>query len=394
MEQNLSINSTLTKMTRENYLPLFDNQITTKPSAFMAKIKKQKLTSDSITAGAPIGLNGGFGFGAEGLATPAAAGQLYEKFNVRAKDAYVNLAISVKATKLATKGGSLVDALHNEVTSAYAAAEWNMGRALFGDGTGKLTDFEAMSEASNTITVNDTRNLKEGLVIDVYADKGTSPVSNGKQRRIVSVDRAKKTVTIDGDPVNFGKGFMTVQNSFGKEITGLNAIFDDSIETLYGVKKSENPVLYPTTVECSDDIYEAVITEALMTAEDDKNSEVDLLLCGKGAYMRYVQYLRENNFRVEDNTHTIEGGFKAIKFLINNRIADVVYEKFVPNDEIWGVSTKSFIYAHTAWDFAALDGAGAFNLMENSSVYRALLASYGELICSNPGGCVRITGCC
>ena len=43
MEQNLSINSKLTKMTRENYLPLFDNQITTKPSAFMAKIKKRKL---------------------------------------------------------------------------------------------------------------------------------------------------------------------------------------------------------------------------------------------------------------------------------------------------------------------------------------------------------------
>ena len=394
MEQNLSINSKLTKMTRENYLPLFDNQITTKPSAFMAKIKKEKLKSDSITAGAPIGINGGFGFGAEGLATPAAAGQLYEKFNVRAKDAYVNLAISVKATKLATKGGSLVDALHNEITSAYNAAEWNMGRALFGDGTGKLTTIPAMSGASNTITVDDTRNLKEGLVIDVYADGGSTPVSNGKARRILSVSRKDKTITIDGDAVNFGKGFITVQNSYGKEITGLNAIFDDSIETLYGVVKAENPVLYPTTVDAEGDISDTIITESLMIAEDDKNSEVDLLLCGKGAYMNYLRYMRENNFRVEDNTHTIEGGFKAIKFLINNRIADVVYDKFVPDNEIWGVSSKSFIYAHTAWDFAALDGAGAFNLMENSSVYRALLASYGELICNNPGGCVRIHNCC
>ena len=392
ISQDLSINSTLTKMTRENYLEVFDNQITTKPSAFMAKIKKQKLKSDSITAGAPIGLNGGFGFGAEGLATPAAAGQLYEKFHVTAKDAYVNLAISVKATKLATKGGALVDALHNEITSAYTAADWNIGRALCGNGTGILTTIEASN--GNTIKVADTRCLKEGLVIDIYATGGTTPVAGGKARRIKSLDRAAKTITVDGDSQSFDAGFITVQNSLNKEITGLGAIFDNSVTTLYGVNKEDNPVLYPTAIDAGHDVNDSFITDALMTAEDDKNSQVDLLMCGRDSYNHYVQYLRENNIRVEDRTHVIAGGFKAIKFLVGNREVDVVYEKFVPSGEMWGVESGKFIYAYTPWDFATLDGAGAFNLMENSSVYRALLASYSELICKNPGGCVRIYNCC
>lgn len=392
--QDLSIGSALTKITKENYLDLFDNQITTKSSPFMAKIKKEKLTAAEIVSGAPIGINGGFGFGAEGAETPLAGGQLYERFKATAKDAYVNLGISVKSTKLATKAGSLVDAVHQEIVSSYASAEWNLGRALFGNGTGILTTIEAMNSAGNTITVKDTSHLKEGLTIDIFATGQTTPTTNGKQRRITGIDRANKTITIGGDAATFGAGFITVQNSLNREITGLGAIFDNNITSLYGVSKAENPVLYPTVVDAEKDIDDGIITNALLDAEDNKNSEVDTLLCGREAYNAYVRYLRTNNVRVEEISKAIVGGFKAIKFLVGNREVDVVYEKFVPSKEMWGVESGKFVYVHTPFDFAALDGGNAFNLLENSSVYRALLASYGELIAKNPGGCVRITNCC
>lgn len=394
MVQDLSTASTLTKMTRENYLPLFDNLLTTNPSPFMAKIKKETLTSAEIVSGAPLGINGGFGFGEEGLATPAAGGQLYERFKATAKDAYVNLAISVKATKLGTKAGSLVDALHSEIESAYKSAEWNMGRALFGNGTGILTTIKALSSAGNVITVDNTAYLKEGLIIDIYATGGSSPVTGGKQRRITSVDRKNKTITISGEAQAFAAGFITVQNSYNREITGIGAIFDTSVTSLYDVKKADNPALYPTEVDAQGDISDGIITNALLDAEDDKNSAVDMLLCGRDAYNAYIEYLRTNNVRVEEISKEISGGFKAIKFIIGNREVDVVYEKFVPSKEMWGVETGSFIYKRTPFDFATLDKANAFTLMENNSVYRALLASYGELICKNPGGCVRISRCC
>ena len=115
-----------------------------------------------------------------------------------------------------------------------------------------------------------------------------------------------------------------------------------------------------------------------------------MLLCGDGAYDAYVAYLRTNNIRVEDISHTLKGGFKAIKFIFGNREVDIVNEEHVPSAEMWGIDSK-VVKLHTQeWNFADLQGGGIFNLMENQSVYRALLANYGNLICENPGGCVRI----
>ena len=119
-----------------------------------------------------------------------------------------------------------------------------------------------------------------------------------------------------------------------------------------------------------------------------------MILCGDEAYDHYVSYLRVNNIRVEDMSHTIQGGFKAIKFIFGNKEVDIVNESFVPAREMWGVETGCLELHSLDWNFAELQNGGIFNLMENQSCYRALLANYGDLICTNPGGCVRITNCC
>jgi hypothetical protein len=64
----------------------------------------------------------------------------------------------------------------------------------------------------------------------------------------------------------------------------------------------------------------------------------------------------------------------------------------VPKTEAWAVDTSSFILQQTPWEFVS-NGGSIFTLQANSSVFRALLASYGNLICTNPGGCVRFTDC-
>ena len=135
-----------------------------------------------------------------------------------------------------------------------------------------------------------------------------------------------------------------------------------------------------------------MITKALREAKNDKNSNVDMILCGDTAYDSYVEYLRTNNIRVEDMSHTIQGGFKAIKFIFGNKEVDIVNESFVPDTEMWGVETGCLEFHSLDWNFAELQGGGIFNLMEGYSNYRALLANYGDLICTNPGGCVRLTG--
>lgn len=387
--------ATIEKALTENYLPAWENMLNIKPSALLSKIKQPPLTADKIVASAPVGLSGGFGYGAEGAATPAAGGVRVERFDARSKDMYVNIVISQKAVKLASsKGSSMINALDTEIQGAYDTANWNVGRSLFGNGTGILTTSKALAVAGNTIEVDDVKYLKEGLIIDIYATGGTAPQPNGSERRLLSIDRENKTITIGGDPATFSAGFITVQKSYNREITGLGAIFDDSITTLYGVNKANNPYIKPIVISADQDIDDTVITRALRTAEREKNSKVDMILCGDDAFDAYSAYLKVNNVRVEQISHELKGGFKAIKFIFGNREVDVVNESFIPDKEMWGVETGKIEFHKLGWNFAELQGGGIFNLMENQSCYRALLTNYGELLCKNPGGCIRLTNCC
>lgn len=387
-EQNLK---TFEKALKEIYLPAWRNQLNTEPTALLGKIKKIPLKGNEIVASAPIGLSGGFGFGEEGQNTPEAGHVRFERFKTTAKDMYVNICISAKAVRLGTTSGAMADSLTTEVQGAYETAKWNVGRSIFGNGTGVLSNVEALSSAGNVLTVSDATYLKEGLIIDIYKTGGAVPVLTG--RRITAVDRAGKKITISGEATTVEAGFITVQNSYKREITGLGAVFDDNITSIYGVNKSDNPFLKPVSIDSGSDIDDGTITKALRRAKVDKNSNVDMLLCGDDAYDNYVNYLRTNNIRVEEMSHTISGGFKAIKFIFGNQEVDIVNEEFVPAGEMWGVDTKSLELHSQEWSFAELNGGGAFNLMENKSVYRALLANYGDLICTNPGGCVRIYNC-
>lgn len=393
--QNLALEKTQ-KVLKENYEKLLSNQLGTTPSALISKIKKVPIKGNTTVSAAQVGLSGGFGFSAEGAATPASGAVQFERFQVVPKDMYVDIEISAKAVELGGPSGSMADLLHTEVMGGHETGKWNLGRSLFMDGTGVLTTFSNMGSASTTITVASTKYLKEGLIIDFYNKNGTTPQTNGAGRRIVSIDRANKTITIDGS-YQFSStdnlGFITVQNSFGRELTGLGAIFSDSITSIYGVTKSTSPFLYPVVVDGGNDVDDGIITKTLRTARNEKNSNVDLILAGDDAYDNYVNYLRVNNIRVEDMSHTIQGGFKAIQFLFGDKVVDIVNESFVPDKEMWGVDTGVCKFYQTDWHFLQLQNGGIFNLMEGKSAYRALLANYGDFFCGNPGGCIRITNC-
>ena len=409
-EINYSRVQTLTNMEKalkENYLPVWRNGLTIEPSPLLGKIKKVKLTSNKIVTSAPIGLSGGFGYGAEGYATPQAGPVPFERFETYAKDMYVNIALSAKSVRLTGSGGSMANALDTEVKAAYETAKWNVGRSLFGNGSGILAYIEAVNN-SNTFKLKTTyteggeevtipnahRLLKEGLIIDVYANGakyGDAPQTSGSGLRIKSVDRVNNTVTVYGNAVTLTAGFITVQNSYGREITGIGAIFDGGIDTLYGVKKSENKVIVPTTIQAEGDIDDSILWDAIDGASTYKNSQIDTIIMGKAAYKHYIDNIKTN--QVEVTTKNMIGGFKSLAYQFANREIDIVYEQFIPDDETWCLDSKALELHTQEWDFADLQGGGIFNLMENSSVYRALLANYGDLVCTNPGGCVRITNC-
>lgn len=378
---------------KDKYQPALKNQLGIEPSPFLEKIRKTPLTNNTIKVASPIGINGGFGFGAEGVGTPKSGAQRYAEFQLDAVDMYVDIQISNKTVKLgSTNRGAMINALDQEVKGSYASAKWNIGRSLFGDGTGKLTTVSALGTAGNTVTVADTSKLVEGLTVDFYAAGaavGSTPALAG--RRITAINRAGKTITVDGSAATVSAGFITVQNSYGRELCGLGAIYDDSVTTLYGLTKSDNLWMKPTVISAANELSDLVLYRGVKEAKDYKSADIDLIMMGDNAFAAYQDYMRTNNVVVADRMH-FKGGAVGYTVLVGSQEVTVVNERFVPANEAWGVDTRAFTLEATEWDFMSKDGA-VFVPMANTSIFRALLASYGNLVCTNPGGCIRFTNC-
>lgn len=374
----------LSAVLKEAYLPAFRNQITTDPSPFMEKIRKIPLTNNIITASAPLGLNGGFAFGAtDGGDAPKAGAQRYAGFKIEAKNMYVNIEISDKTVKLGSSDASaMLNAFDQEVKSAYNAANFNVGRALFGDGTGKLATITANS--GNTITVDDSAKLREGMLVDLYAPSGTVSVETA---RVVAINRHTNVVTLDKAGV--ASGFVTVQKSYGNEICGIGAVMDDSVTSLYGVEKEGNEWIKPAVVDGQGEVSDIILYNGISDAAKYKNTKIDMLLCGDEAFKAYQIYMRTNNTVLVDKTMKFKGG--AVGYIINVGSQEVVLvnESFVPAGEIWGVCTSDWQLHHTDLDFATVDDSSAFERIPGTTRFGALLAMYGNLLCENPGGCVK-----
>ncbi len=373
---------------KDKYQPALTNQIGTEPSPFLEKIKKVALTNNTIKCAAPVGINGGFGFGAEGVGTPKAGAQRYTLFEIDAVDMYVDLQISNKTIELASSNASsMINALDSEIKGSYAAAKWNIGRALFGDGSGKLATVTSVSAsgANTVLKLDGIKRVIEGLSIDLYSADGTLTASNAGHR-ILSVDRAAKTILVEGALALSGEGFITVQGSYNRELTGLGAIFGES-ETLYGISKADNPWIQPTVVDAKNDLTDLVLYRGIKEAKDYKGANIDLLMMGDNAFLAYQDYIHTNNVTVCDKYHFV-GGAVGYKILVGSNEVIIVNERFVPENEVWGVDTSAFYLEATPWNFMEKDG-GVFVPMPDTSIFRALLASYGNLMCTNPGGCVR-----
>lgn len=399
-----SVPQILTRVTdvlKQGYLPAFDNQLTVEPSAFMEKIAKENLTNAMLTGAAPIGINGGFGYGAEGSATPSAGALSYDAYKLAAKDMYVDIQLSHKTVLLGQNNvSSIVDVVANEVESSYQSAKWNVSRSLFGDGTGKLATLGAAVEnTSTTIKVNDVSKLIEGLMIDIYGAGAATP--GVTCARIKSINRVKGgdgfytvTLTAQAGGAATNGGFVTVQGSYNREITGLGAIFDHTAcPTLYGLSKADHEYLKPYTQDAGNDINDMVLYDGVKYARDYKNAKIDLIMMGDGAFRAYRQYLIESQVTVVNANRKFTGGAAGITVLVGDQQVDIVNERFVPENTAWGVDTTAFKFHRTPFDFATYNGSSAFELINGSSIYRALLASYGELVCKNPGGCIEFTNC-
>lgn len=363
------------------YLGTVTDLLNTRVNPLLTKIEQTSadVWGKEIRTAARFGINGGIGAGDEDGDLPSAYGNNYLQFVTTLKNLYGQIEISDKAIRASADGrGAFTDLLNAELEGLLNASKFNLGRMLYGDGTGLL----ATCAGTTAITVDTTRNLIEGLAVDVYASAGTKKGT----ARIKYVDHAGKKVELEGSSVTLAAGDMLyVQGSKDKEITGIGALFNG--DSIYGVQKSAHPFLKPYSKNVKGALDELVMQEAIDTLENDAGSTVDFIACSQKAKYSYIDYM--SSFRRNIDMTEMEGGFKTISY---NGIP-LVYDRFVPEGSMYLLNTKAFkLHQLCDWRFLETENGKILRQNQGKPTYTATLVKYCDLICGKPNGQAVLTG--
>lgn len=369
------------------YLGVVADQLNTNVNPFLAKISQTEsdVWGKEIRKLAPFGINGGIGAGTEDGNLPAAASNNYAQFVLTLKNLYGTIEISDKAIRASqNSSGAFVNLLEAEMEGLVKASKFNFGRMLFGDGSGVLATVS--DQTGNTLGVDSVKNLMEGMVVDVISSVTKTAVASGL--RIVDVDRSGKKITLSGtmgaSVVNTGD-FITIQGSYGNELTGLKAVFGDSAK-LYGLDRASNKWLTPYKATATT-LTDTVIQKAIDTLDEVAGSAADFIVCSGGVKRAYQEYLITNRANID--VMNLAGGYKAISY---NGIP-VVSDRFAPEGTMYILNTADF-HLHQLCDWRWLeDNEGrVIKQVANKPVYTATLVKYADMICDRPIGQAMISG--
>lgn len=384
----------VTLQTAENalktvYLGVVANQLNDNANPLLARIKKtsKDVWGKEIRKLAPYGINGGVGAGSEDGELPTASGNGYVQFVADLKNLYGKIDISDKAVRASANNiGAFVNLLSDEMEGLVKASSFNLGRMLYGDGTGALATVSSHDVIYKEITCDKVNNLIEGMLIDVFNE---NVQINANPLKIVYVDRVKKKIKYTGkDIITINKGYkIYVQGSKDSEITGLGKIFDTTATSIYGVSKTDYPWLSPYVNTTSKEISDIVIQEVIDFLDDNSDSKINFITCSSKVRRAYQEYLGAYRRNIE--IASLDGGYKTIT---HNGIP-VVADRFVDDDTMYLLNTDDFVL-HQLCDWKWLEGENGQILRQNPGypTYSATLVKYAELICDKPCGQAKISG--
>lgn len=230
------------------YLDAIVDQINTKTNPFYNMIKKgsENVVGKEIICAARFGLNGGMGSASETGTLPKAVGNNYIALKADLKNIYGTIEVSDKALRASeTSAGALVNVLNAEMEGLLESAKFNFGRMLYQNGTGKLATLVAKTGVTAPeYAVDDTRNLIEGMSVDVIKSDGSARSAASVQ--IVSVDRVNSKVKLSASVAGAAANdVLVVQQSYNAELFGLEYLFDSSLSGLYGNPARASVLCFP-----------------------------------------------------------------------------------------------------------------------------------------------------
>lgn len=386
--------STANNALKEVYLGVLSNQLNTSINPLLSKINQTSsdVWGKEIRKVAPYGINGGIGAGTETGDLPSPAENNYEQFVLSLKNLYGKLEISDKAIRASENStGAFVNLLTAEMEGLIKASAFNFGRMLYGDGSGKLATITDNDTA--TVVVDSTKNLIEGMVVDILSSTGSmiKPAL-----RISAINKNTNTISFANGQLTKGAfvdagNILCVQGSYNNEITGLGAIFNTT-GNLYGLSRETHNWLIPYMKDISSgsqtqNITDITIQNAIDEIEESADSRVDFIVCSSGVKRNYQSYLA--SYRSNINILELEGGFKAISY---NGIP-LVSDRFAPANTMYLLNTAEFnLHQLCDWKWLENEDGKVIRQTLGKPTYQATLVKYADIICNKPRGQAKITG--
>ncbi len=384
------------KALKDVYLDVVANQLNMNSNPLLGKIKQSTgdVWGKKIIKAISFGINGGIGAGSEDGALPNASGTSYLNFQAELKNLFGKIEISDKAIRSSSSNtGAFVNLLNNEMENLIKSSSFNLGRMLYGDGSGILAKIDQTTsseeQTAKTYKVDSTNKLMEGMIVNFVNTTNGASISGAKPNcKIVYVDRINKKVVLDQQSTITLTGVegLVIQDSFGKEITGLGKIFSAD-STLYGIDRTAYKWLNPYDITLSGEFSEISMQEVLDLQEETYGTEVDFIACSAGVRRLYQAYL--NSYKRNIDIMELNGGYKAISY---NGIP-VVADRFVDDEEMYFLNTKDFtLHQLCDWEWLQGDNGRILKQNANYATYSATLVKYAELICDRPCAQARLKG--
>ena len=372
------------------YLNVVADQLNVGVNPLLAKIEQTSadVWGKEIIKLVPYGLNGGIGAGTETGSLPTPAPNNYDRFKLELKNLYGTIELSDKAIRASQSNtGAFVNLLNAEMEGLLKASKFNLGRMLYGDGSGTLAKVaEAQTTASATIALDSVRNIMEGMVVDVISASG-SAYSDFTGVRVKSVDRVNKTITVETVATSkLAQGdSVTVQGSLNNELTGLGAIFSD--KDLYGLSRAGRSWLAPKTYSEVGAISSSKIQSAIDYVDEIAGSQIDFIVCSYDVRRKYLDHLALTRTNID--YMNLDGGFKALSYNGIPLIAD----RFVEEGDMYLLNSKDFkIHQLCDWRWLEGDNGKVIKQKAGSATYGATLVKYADMICDKPIGQVKLSG--
>lgn len=371
------------------YLGVIGNQLNVGANPLLTKIKQttNNVYGNEVRKATSYGMSGGVTAGTEDGALPGAYSKGYEQFVATLKNLYGTIEISDKAIRSSqNSAGAFVNLLNDEMESLIKSSTFNLGRMLYGDGTGIIASVDDVADSGDTeITVDGVKNLMERLAFRFVGSNGQ--YVNDKVYVMNSIDRAGKVVKLDRALDQEASDFkLATINGLNNEITGLGKIIGDKGE-LYGINRANNAWMKSYMKDGVGALTETVMQSVIDSIDETSGGEIDYIACSSAVRRAYQEEL--STYRRNVDVMNLQGGFKALSF---NGIP-VVADRFVADDTMYLLNTKDFELCQLCdWQWLEDNEGKVIRQKEGYPVYTATLVKYAELLCNRPNSQAKLTG--